>query len=125
MDFLRRFREIIEAHDTTAGYYGHASVGCLHIRPGINLKEPSEVDKMVAMMQEISDLVIEYERKGNVELMTIRSLGPDGLPLTKDDIVYRHQIAQRGGVEKAVEKGAGSVGRGLVKGVIDGVRENR
>jgi FAD/FMN-containing dehydrogenase/Fe-S oxidoreductase len=59
-DFLRRFRAIIEAHDTTAGYYGHASVGCLHIRPGINLKEPSEVDKMVAMMQEISDLVIEY-----------------------------------------------------------------
>src|SRR5207244_13184753 len=59
-DFLRRFREIIEAHDTTAGYYGHASVGCLHIRPGINLKEPSELAKMVAMMQEISDLVIEY-----------------------------------------------------------------
>ncbi|OLC60692.1 MAG: oxidoreductase [Ktedonobacter sp. 13_1_40CM_4_52_4] len=59
-DFLRRFRQIIDAHDTTAGYYGHASVGCLHIRPGINLKEQSEVDKMMAMMEEISDLVIEY-----------------------------------------------------------------
>ena len=59
-DFLRRFRQIIDDHDTTAGYYGHASVGCLHIRPGINLKEQSEVDKMMAMMEEISDLVIEY-----------------------------------------------------------------
>ncbi|MBM3226302.1 MAG: FAD-binding protein, partial [Candidatus Tectomicrobia bacterium] len=59
-DFLRRFRDIIESYDTTAGYYGHASVGCMHIRPGINLKEQSEVDKMVAMMEEISDLVIEY-----------------------------------------------------------------
>ena len=59
-DFLRRFRQIIADHDTTAGYYGHASVGCLHIRPGINLKKQSEVDKMVAMMGEISDLVLEY-----------------------------------------------------------------
>jgi FAD/FMN-containing dehydrogenase/Fe-S oxidoreductase len=59
-EFLRRFRHIIESHGTTAGYYGHASVGCLHIRPGINLKEQSEVDKMMAMMREVSDLVIEY-----------------------------------------------------------------
>jgi FAD/FMN-containing dehydrogenase/Fe-S oxidoreductase len=58
--FLRRFREVIAKHETTAGYYGHASVGCLHIRPGINLKEQAEVDKMFAMMQEISDLVVEY-----------------------------------------------------------------
>jgi FAD/FMN-containing dehydrogenase/Fe-S oxidoreductase len=59
-DFLRRFRQVIAKHDTTAGYYGHASVGCLHIRPGIDLTRPSEVDKMYAMLQEISDLVIEY-----------------------------------------------------------------
>lgn len=59
-DFLRRFRQIIEKHDTTAGYYGHASVGCLHIRPGIDLKQASEVNKMFAMIQEISDLVMEY-----------------------------------------------------------------
>jgi FAD/FMN-containing dehydrogenase/Fe-S oxidoreductase len=58
--FLRRFRKIIADHGTTAGYYGHASVGCLHIRPGINLKEQDGVDKMVAIMQEISDLVIEF-----------------------------------------------------------------
>jgi Fe-S oxidoreductase len=58
--FLRRFRQIVENHDTTAGYYGHASVGCLHIRPGIDIKQPAEVDKMFAMIQEISDLVIEY-----------------------------------------------------------------
>jgi Fe-S oxidoreductase len=59
-DFLRRFRHILDKHETTAGYYGHASVGCLHIRPGINLKQQSEVDKMMAIMHEISDLVLEY-----------------------------------------------------------------
>jgi FAD/FMN-containing dehydrogenase/Fe-S oxidoreductase len=59
-EFLQRFREVVTKHGTTAGYYGHASVGCLHIRPGIDLKQQSEVDKMFAMMQEISDLVVEY-----------------------------------------------------------------
>jgi FAD/FMN-containing dehydrogenase/Fe-S oxidoreductase len=59
-EFLRRFRDVVTKYDTTAGYYGHASVGCLHIRPGIDLKTPSEVDKMYAMMEEISDLVMAY-----------------------------------------------------------------
>ena len=59
-EFLRRFRDVVTKYDTTAGYYGHASVGCLHIRPGIDLKTPAEVDKMYAMMEEISDLVIAY-----------------------------------------------------------------
>lgn len=59
-EFLRRFRQIIADHDTTAGYYGHSSVGCLHIRPGIDLKNQDGVDKMVAMMREISDLVVEF-----------------------------------------------------------------
>ena len=59
-EFLRRFRQIIADHDTTAGYYGHSSVGCLHIRPGIDLKNQAGVDKMVDMMKEISDLVVEF-----------------------------------------------------------------
>ena len=37
-EFVRRFDEVVRNHNTTAGYYGHASVGCLHIRPLISLK---------------------------------------------------------------------------------------
>jgi FAD/FMN-containing dehydrogenase/Fe-S oxidoreductase len=59
-EFIRRFREIIARHDAIAGYYGHCSVGCMHIRPLINLKEPSEVNKMVSIANEISDLVLEF-----------------------------------------------------------------
>ena len=43
---LARFQEILETYDAHGGYYGHASVGCLHVRPMINLKEASEVEKM-------------------------------------------------------------------------------
>ena len=59
-DFVRRFDEIVRDHGTTAGYYGHASVGCLHIRPLIDLKRQDGVDRMVSIADEISDLVLEY-----------------------------------------------------------------
>jgi FAD/FMN-containing dehydrogenase/Fe-S oxidoreductase len=59
-EFIKRFREILTSHDAIAGYYGHCSVGCMHIRPLINLKEPSEVKKMVSIADEISDLVLEF-----------------------------------------------------------------
>lgn len=58
--FIKRFRDIITRHDAIAGYYGHCSVGCMHIRPLINLKELSEVQKMVSIAEEISDLVLEF-----------------------------------------------------------------
>ena len=44
--FIARFREILGRHGAAAGYYGHCSVGCLHIRPLINLKDAGEIRKM-------------------------------------------------------------------------------
>ena len=59
-EFVREFDQIVREHDTEAGYYGHASVGCLHIRPLINLKTKSEVAKMKSISKEITDLVIKF-----------------------------------------------------------------
>ena len=59
-EFIRRFRAVVARHDTVAGYYGHCSVGCMHIRPLINLKEESEKAKMVSIANEIADLVLEF-----------------------------------------------------------------
>ena len=58
-EFLRRFRQILTDHQTSGGYYGHASVGCLHIRPLIDLKQQSEVDKMRHISEEVFQLVVE------------------------------------------------------------------
>ncbi|MCH7653617.1 MAG: anaerobic glycerol-3-phosphate dehydrogenase subunit C, partial [Chloroflexi bacterium] len=58
--FVKRFDEIVKEHGTEAGYYGHASVGCLHIRPLIDLKGDEGVDKMVSIASDISDLVLEF-----------------------------------------------------------------
>ena len=59
-EYVERFDEIVKRHDTEAGYYGHASVGCLHIRPLVNLKKSTGIDVMYAIADEISDLVLEF-----------------------------------------------------------------
>ena len=58
--FLRGFQEILEHHHAHGGYYGHASVGCLHVRPMIDLKQASEVAKMGKILDEVAALVGEY-----------------------------------------------------------------
>ena len=35
--YTARFRQILDAHGLAAGFYGHCSVGCLHIRPFVDL----------------------------------------------------------------------------------------
>ncbi|MBI3538505.1 MAG: anaerobic glycerol-3-phosphate dehydrogenase subunit C [Chloroflexi bacterium] len=59
-EYIRRFDEIVRAHNTRAAYYAHASVGLLHIRPLINLKQVTEIEKMHSLARAISDLVMEY-----------------------------------------------------------------
>ena len=59
-EFFVRFRDVIHKYGTTAGYYGHASVGCLHIRPLINTKDARDIRIMKEMTDDIADLVIEF-----------------------------------------------------------------
>ncbi|MGH9629963.1 MAG: FAD-binding and (Fe-S)-binding domain-containing protein [Bryobacteraceae bacterium] len=59
-DYIERFLEIIRRNGTTAGIYAHASVGCLHVRPVVNLKTEEGVRKFEAIAGEVSDLVLEF-----------------------------------------------------------------
>ncbi|HJT88849.1 MAG TPA: FAD-linked oxidase C-terminal domain-containing protein, partial [Bryobacteraceae bacterium] len=59
-EFIGRFLEIIHAERTTAGIYAHASVGCLHVRPVVNLKTEEGVRKFEAIAGRVADLVLEF-----------------------------------------------------------------
>ena len=59
-DYIDRFLQIIRKHQTSAGIYAHASVGCLHVRPVVNMKTEEGVRKFEAIANEISDLVLEF-----------------------------------------------------------------
>ena len=55
-----RFAEVLERHGLSAGFYGHCSVGCLHIRPFVDVADPEQVQRMRAVAVEIKDLVREF-----------------------------------------------------------------
>ncbi len=58
--FVARFREIFAEHGVDGAYYGHCSVGCLHIRPAINLKTARGLQQVREIADEITDLVVEF-----------------------------------------------------------------
>src|SRR5258708_36763296 len=59
-EYIGRFLKIVNDHQTTAGVYAHASVGCLHVRPGINLKTEEGVRKFESIANAVANLVLEY-----------------------------------------------------------------
>jgi len=59
-EFVRRFRALVEAHGTRAAFYAHASVGCLHIRPLLDIHDAGDRDLMRRIAQEVADLVVEF-----------------------------------------------------------------
>jgi FAD/FMN-containing dehydrogenase/Fe-S oxidoreductase len=59
-DYIERFIAIVRRHRTRAGVYAHASVGCLHVRPVVNLKTADGVAQFEAIANEVAELVLEF-----------------------------------------------------------------
>src|SRR5690242_755426 len=60
-DYTARLTAVFEKHGTYGTWYAHASVGCLHVRPVLNLKQEIDVKKMRAIAEEAFALVREYK----------------------------------------------------------------
>jgi FAD/FMN-containing dehydrogenase/Fe-S oxidoreductase len=58
--YIDRFRQILDRHGVRAAIYAHASVGCLHVRPLLNLKDARQIETMRAIAEAVGDLVIEF-----------------------------------------------------------------
>src|SRR5258706_2301951 len=59
-DYIERFLAIIRRHGSSSGVYAHASVGCLHVRPVVNLKTAEGIARFEAIANDVSDLVLEF-----------------------------------------------------------------
>ena len=59
-EFTRRFRKILDKYRITGAYYGHASVGCLHIRPMIDTKVAGDLAILKSVSDEVAALVQEF-----------------------------------------------------------------
>ncbi len=60
-DYTSRLTEIFRKHDTDGTWYAHASVGTLHVRPVLNLKQEKDVQALRAIAEECFAMVREYK----------------------------------------------------------------
>ena len=60
-DYTERLNEVFARHGTKGTWYAHATVGCLHVRPVLNMKSGEDVAKMRAIAEECFALVREYK----------------------------------------------------------------
>ena len=60
-DYTRQLTEIFARHGTSGTWYAHASVGCLHVRPILNLKQDKDVAAMRAIAEEAFAMVRAYK----------------------------------------------------------------
>ena len=60
-DYTARLTELFARHGTSGTWYAHASVGCLHVRPILNLKQEKDVKAMRAIAEEAFAMVRAYK----------------------------------------------------------------
>ncbi len=60
-EYTAKLTDIFAKHGTRGTWYAHASVGCLHVRPVLNLRREHDVKAMRAIAEEAFDLVLAYK----------------------------------------------------------------
>ena len=60
-EYTGKLTDIFAKHGTRGTWYAHASVGCLHVRPVLNLRLDKDVKAMRAIAEEAFDLVRAYK----------------------------------------------------------------
>src|SRR6516165_4303716 len=60
-DYTERLNAIFARHGTSGTFYAHASEGCLHVRPILNLRLEKDVKAMRAIAEEAFAMVREYK----------------------------------------------------------------
>jgi FAD/FMN-containing dehydrogenase/Fe-S oxidoreductase len=60
-EYTDRLTQVFEKHGTRGTWYAHASVGCLHVRPVLNLRLDKDVKAMRAIAEEAFAMVKAYK----------------------------------------------------------------
>lgn len=58
--YIRDFIQILDRYALSYGMFGHIDVGCLHVRPALNMKDPADEVILQKITAEVVDLVHRY-----------------------------------------------------------------
>ena len=59
-DYVRDFRAILDAEGLRYGMFGHIDVGCLHVRPALDLHDPDDAIRMRRISDKVARLATSY-----------------------------------------------------------------
>ncbi len=58
--YIKEFRQVLDQHGLEYGMFGHVDVGCLHVRPALDLRD-EEDEKLVRIITDaVKNLVLKY-----------------------------------------------------------------
>lgn len=61
--YIREFRALLDGYGLKYGMFGHVDVGCMHVRPALDMRQPEDE----ALLRELSDAVVKLvKRHGGV-----------------------------------------------------------
>jgi Fe-S oxidoreductase len=58
--YVREFRALLDAEGLRYGMFGHVDVGCLHVRPALDLKDPEDEARVRRITDAVTALVTRY-----------------------------------------------------------------
>jgi FAD/FMN-containing dehydrogenase/Fe-S oxidoreductase len=58
--YVREFRALLDAEGLQYGMFGHVDVGCLHVRPALDLKDPEDEARVRRITDAVTALVTRY-----------------------------------------------------------------
>lgn len=86
--YIERFRAILDGHGVDYGMFGHADVGCLHVRPTIDMRDPAQQGLIRIISDQVADLAHAHggllwgeHGRGLRGQYAAQTFGPDLLPV--------------------------------------------
>jgi FAD/FMN-containing dehydrogenase/Fe-S oxidoreductase len=58
--YVREFRALLDAEGLQYGMFGHVDVGCLHVRPALDMKDPEDEARVRRITDGVAALVTRY-----------------------------------------------------------------
>ncbi len=58
--YIQEFRQVLDAYGLEYGMFGHVDVGCLHVRPALDLKDAADEALIRVITDRVKDLVLKY-----------------------------------------------------------------
>ncbi|MDE4969778.1 FAD-linked oxidase C-terminal domain-containing protein, partial [Francisella tularensis] len=59
-DYIKELTALVDSYDVKYGMFGHVDVGCVHVRPALDMSSFEDLQKLKQITTKVSELVKTY-----------------------------------------------------------------